>query len=334
MTSRGSADHGSLPARTLIEHRLVIVTGKGGTGKTTVAAALAVAAAQNGRRVLLVEVGRDEALPRLLDPGSPAVGYAGRTVMPGVTVMRIDPFEALAEYLGLQLHVRTLVDRVMRNRAFRQLMTASPGWRELITLGKVWHLEQMEESPGHSLYDLIVVDAPATGHGVSFLSAPRVVVSAVRAGPLRRHAQRVEELLEDPDRTLLLPVALAEELPTRETAQLIERVREEVGIAVDRVVVNGVVAPPFPAGLEDLDERLGDLPANTPLGALPPPATLAACAAFLRARHELNRRYVELIHELTDLPVVALPYLIEGIDGPESLRALADALIQRPEAAS
>jgi anion-transporting ArsA/GET3 family ATPase len=311
----------------------LIVTGKGGTGKTTVAAALALAAARAGRRVLLAEMGRDEALPRLLDPGSPAVGYAGRTVVPGITVMRIDPFEALAEYLGLQLHVRALVNRVMRNRAFRQLMTAAPGWRELITLGKIWHLEQMEERPGHPLYDLIVVDAPATGHGVSFLSAPRVVVSALRAGPLRRHSQQVEELLEDPERTLLLPVALAEDLPTRETAQLIERVREEVGIAVDRVVVNGVVAQPFPEGLEDLDEHLWRLPPDTALGALPPARTLATCAAFLRARHELNRGYVELIHELTALPVIPLPYLIEGIDGPGSLGPLADALMQPPEAA-
>ncbi len=332
MVSGGLAER-SLPERSPIEHRLVIVTGKGGTGKTTVAAALAVAATRAVRRVLLAEMGRDEALPRLLDPSAPAVGYAGRSVMPGITVMRIDPFEALAEYLGLQLGMRPAVNRVMRNRAFQQLMNAAPGWRELITLGKVWHLEQMEESPGHPLYDLIVVDAPATGHGVSFLSAPRVVVSALRTGPLRRHALRVEEMLEDASRTLLLPVALAEDLPTRETAQLLERMREEVGISVDRVVVNGVVASPFPSGLEDLDECLRRLPPDTALGALPPPGTLANCAAFLSARHELNRGYVELIRELTALPVVTLPYLIEGIDGPGSLDVLADALLRPPEAA-
>jgi anion-transporting ArsA/GET3 family ATPase len=102
--------------------------------------------------------------------------------------MRIDPYEALAEYLGLQIGLRGVVRRVFGNRAFRQLMDASPGWRELITLGKIWHLEQMKEANGKPRFDLIVVDAPATGHGLTFLDVPRVVGSAVRAGPLRRHA--------------------------------------------------------------------------------------------------------------------------------------------------
>jgi anion-transporting ArsA/GET3 family ATPase len=315
----------------LLERRLVIVTGKGGTGKTTVAAALALAAARSGLRVLVAEVTPNEQVPERVAPGSPDSGYAGRELLPGLVSMRIDPFEALAEYLGLQLRTPGVVRRLLGTRAFRQLMNAAPGWRELITLGKVWHLEQMEAG-GRPRYDLIVVDAPATGHGVAFLSVPRVVVSAVRAGPLRRHSQLVEGMLEDPERTLLLPVALAEELPARETAQLVERVRAEVGIAVDRVVVNALVPPPFPAGLEDLDRRLAALPPDLALGRLPRPRTLAACAAFLRARHELNRGYVERIGTSTGLPVVELPYVASGGGEPELLEALAPALLAPPRA--
>jgi len=316
--------------RSLLERRVVIVTGKGGTGKTTVAAALAVAAAKAGKRVLVAEMGRDEHIPRLLCPGSPAVGYAGRELMPGIHAMRIDPFAALGEYLALQIGLKPLVDSVMHNQAFQQLMGAAPGWRELITLGKIWHLDQLRDPDGSPRYDYIVVDAPATGHGVTFLDVPRVVVSAVRAGPLHQHTEAVEALIEDPDRTLLLPVTLAEELPVRETNELIARVRSDLAIAVDRVVVNAVAPAPFPTGLEDLDEVLARLPDSIALGALPPPSQLAACARTLRLRHELNSGFVTEIAAGTALPLVILPRLQGGIEGPREIETLASALVAVP----
>jgi len=318
----------------LLQRRLVIVSGKGGTGKTTVAATLGLAAARAGKRVLVAEMGRDEHLARLLRPGSGPVGYEGRELAPGLRVMRIDPFAALSEYLGLQLGGRALVDAAFRNRGFRQLMDASPGWRELITLGKVWHLEQATRPDGSPLYELIVVDAPATGHGVTFLDVPRVVVSAVRAGPLRRHSEWVAEMIRDQKRTLLLPVALAEELPVRETAEMVERVRDEIGIAVDRVVVNAVMDAPFPPDLEDLPRRLAELPEDEDLGRLPPPAQLAHCAAYLAARHTLNCEYRKTLGQLTGLPAVTLPYRPRGVRGPEDLAGLAGPLLAVPQVAA
>ncbi len=314
------------PSLALLDRRLLIVTGKGGTGKTTVCAALARAAADRGQRVGVAEVARDAQIPRLLDPFEPEVGYEPQPILPGIECMRIDPYAALGEYLGLQIGAAGLVTRVVSSAAFRQLLDASPGWRELITLGKLWHLEQMQEG-GRPRYDLLIVDAAATGHGMTFLDVPRVVVSAVRGGPLREQTRDVEALISDPKRTALVPVALAEELPARETAELVAHVREGLTIGVDCVVVNAVNAAPFPPGLEDLDERLGALPPEQGFEALPNAGTLAACAGHLAARHALNQRYVEEIARDTRLPVVCLPYLVEGLREPADLLPLAEALV-------
>ena len=319
--------------RSLLDRRLVIVTGKGGTGKTTVSAALALAGVRAGKRVLVAEVGRDEALPRLFHerpkPDLP-VGYAGRDLMPGLHAMRIDPFAALAEYLGLQIGVRSLIEASLKTPGFRQLMEASPGWRELITLGKIWHLGQLQDSAGRLLHDLIVVDAPATGHGVTFLDVPRVVSSAIRAGPLRRNAGMVEEMIRDHDHTLLLPVALAEELPVRETVTLVERARDEVGIAVDRIVINAMARSPLHSAGRDLPARLAALPDDLDLGTLPAPSTLAHCASHLIERHALNQGYAVELAEQSRLPVLCLPYLPSGLEADDDLGTLADALMATP----
>ncbi|HXK21046.1 MAG TPA: ArsA-related P-loop ATPase [Myxococcota bacterium] len=314
----------------LQSRRLVLVTGKGGTGKTTIAAAIAQGAVARGLRVCVAELGRDSVLPRLLASRPPQGDYPEREIRPGLFAIRIDPYEALAEYFGIEIGLRGLARRVLAQRGFRQLLEAAPGWRELIELGKVWHLEQMREG-GRPSFDLIVVDAPATGHGVSFLDVPRVVISAVRAGPLRHHTEEVEALLRDARRTLVLPVSLAEELPARETRSLVTRVRE-LGLAVDRVVVNGVRAQPVPDEAGDLVKWLDRLPPEAAIGALPRPPVLAACVRALVSRHALGRHYCEEIAASTGLPIVTLPYLADGIRGPQDVAMLADAVLAPPHA--
>ena len=295
------------PLRPLFDRRLLIVTGKGGTGKTTVAAALACRAAGSGRRVLLVETGRDDQAPAIIGP-APAEARP--------ECLRIEPFEALSEYLGLQIGVPAVARRVLANEGFQQLLEAAPGWRELITLGKIWHLEQSEAprvrgADARPTWDLIIVDAPATGHGLTFLDVPRIAQAAVRAGPLRRHAGWVEELVRDEARTLLLPVALGEELPVRETLELVARLRESQGVPIDRIVLNAFVDAPCPA-VPDLGERLRAL-------AHPGAAALAHAVVAEDARHAMHRAAEATLADGSALPVVRLPRAEGRLVGAERL---------------
>jgi hypothetical protein len=187
-------------AASLLDMRLLLVTGKGGVGKTTVCASLGLQAAKRGKRVLLVEVAPREHFTRLL--GVPDGGHAEHQVAENVWALNLDPLIALEEYLETQIHVRAVVRMIMGNPIFRRLVNVAPGWRDLITLGKVWHLErQQDPGSGRPKYDLFILDAPATGQGLGFLRTPQAFVEAVRFGPPKTHSQWVRDMIEDPVRT-------------------------------------------------------------------------------------------------------------------------------------
>ena len=174
----------SAALRDLLDFRLVVVTGKGGAGKTVVCCELAEAARLAGRRVLLAETAATESVARLFETDPSALGYGGRELRPGLFALRIDPHDALADYARVQIGLRALTDRVLKMTTFQQLLKAAPGWRELIILGKIWHLEQKTDASGRPLYDLLIVDAPSTGHGLTFLDVPRVMAAGKVAGPM------------------------------------------------------------------------------------------------------------------------------------------------------
>lgn len=248
----------------LLQKRLIFVTGKGGVGKTTVSAALGLAASRLGLRSLLIELGETAEIPGLFgQPQSPSSDSSEVPVelAEGLFHHLLVPEVALREYLEVQLRVRSLVRMALQNSGVRRLMEAAPGWRDLIRLGKLWYLETRKEGD-KPRWDLLIVDAPATGHGLTLFSIPDAVVDTVRVGPLRRHALAVQALMHDSTRTLVLPVTLPEELPIRETIELMESL-EARDLATAPPIVNSILPAPcdsdLPAVLEELGQQL-DLP--------------------------------------------------------------------------
>jgi anion-transporting ArsA/GET3 family ATPase len=210
-------------------------------GKSTVAAALGLAAAARGLRTIVAEVSARDDISRTLS-GGPAAPFAERQIADGLSHISIDPEQAMEEYLVDQLPVRALAEVLTASRAFTYLAAATPGMRELLTMGKVWELAQeARRTPGARPYDLVVLDAPATGHGVAVLRAPRTFADAARLGPIARQGRTIDAMLTDPSRTGVVAVATAEEMPVNEALALRASVRDELGLDLDLAVVNGML---------------------------------------------------------------------------------------------
>ncbi len=310
----------------LTQRRLLIVMGKGGTGKTSLAASLSVLAARHGVETAVIEVAGAAALPALLSPDDriPEESRSPVEVAPHLSILRVIPKVALEEYLELQLPVRRLASLIVRNAGFQRFLDAAPGWRELITLGKIWHLER-EMRGDRPRYDLIVVDAPATGHGLSFLSVPGVVLDSVRLGPLRRHTDAVWRLLRNPEQTLVLPITLPEELPVKETLELCAKV-QGLGLRAATPIINCVETPPAIGDPDSLLDTIAEIPQKSSLSPLVAPAALAASLRHQVARSRMQREFIGKLRAGYDATPLELPYLEEGIQGPEGVGLLADAL--------
>ncbi|MDQ3676118.1 MAG: hypothetical protein M3401_04820, partial [Actinomycetota bacterium] len=223
------------------------MTGKGGVGKTTVAAALGLVAARAGKRTIVAEVARRSDVTSVFDrEGSKP--FEEVELAPGLFHISIDPQDALEEYLRDQLPPGPLVDILKRSRMFGLLAAATPGMRELLTVGKLWELAQLHRrTPGADTYDLVVVDAPATGHGVAILKAPRTFAAAAGSGPVARQGKFIDATLCDPEQTGVVAVARAEELAVTETGALRTALREAMGLDLARVVANALEPDRFTA---------------------------------------------------------------------------------------
>ncbi|GAC1413521.1 MAG: ArsA family ATPase [Actinomycetota bacterium] len=225
----------------LVDTRLLIVSGKGGVGKTTVAAGIAVAAARTGKRVLLVEVEQREGLAPLF--GKEHLGYKERPLARNIIGLSVVPDEALMEYLYLFYGIGRIARPLLTGRAVDFATNTAPGLRDILLIGKVKEAEN-RRTGGSFAFDLIVLDAPPTGRLPRFLDAPRAVVELVKSGAIQQQAQGVVDMLEDEKRTRVVLVTLAEEMPVRETIEAAGHLRE-LHIAVGPVIVNKLQEQPF-----------------------------------------------------------------------------------------
>jgi anion-transporting ArsA/GET3 family ATPase len=300
-----------------IDHReLCFVTGKGGVGKTTVALATAMAAAREGRRVVLCELAAQARAADLYGLGADAQG-AERRLEDGLWATTIDPVHALEEWATRQIGSRRLVGLLAHSNAFSAFVNAAPGARELVAITKAWELGRDERwVKGRGGYDLVVVDGPASGHGVGMLRTPHTFAEIARVGPIASQARRVTELLEDPARSAVVAVALPSELSVSETLELEDRVAGALGRSLDAVVVNGLLPRRFSGA--DVERVSG---AN---GAVAP----AIAAAALRQHGQGSAQQCQLarLRRHASAPVTTLPLIPAARLGVDDVRELARRL--------
>jgi hypothetical protein len=293
----------------------VIVTGKGGVGKSSVTAALALLAARAGKRVLVCEVNAQERVAPLL--GAPPSGTASGQIRPGLFTVDVTPASAMREYGLLVLKFRALYEAVFENRLVRHFLKVVPSLGELVMLGKILH-EARAEAHGRPRWDLVLVDAPSTGHAVQLLRVPAAMLGTVPPGPLRSDAEWMRDWLLDPVRTALAIVTLPEEMPVTEAIELDQQLRQQVGMTPAALLVNAVPELRFSA------EETARLAA---LGGAPPPAGPAARAGLLQAlRAEAAARDLARVRAALPLPTTLLPLLAAPSWGLPEVRRLAAAL--------
>ena len=310
------------PLTPLLDRKLVFVTGKGGTGKTTVASALALLAAGQGKRVLICEVDAKGELAGYYE--APPTGFKEKEVQPGLFAMTMDTESSMREYLRLQLHIPVVGRIGPVAKAFDFLAAAAPGVREILTVGKLcWEVRD------HG-WDMVVVDSPATGHIVGQLAAPQAVNGLVRVGLIRNQTDWMLEMLSDPAITGLLAVCTPEEMPVTETIELATRVREETTVQLAGVVVNRVLPELFGRNEEEVFDALtapgplGELDAlvGGDAGPVLEAARLAVTMRRTRSTH-LDRLRAEID---PDVPLLYLPYLFTKSHGLRTTRQVAGSL--------
>lgn len=300
-----------------LTRRFMFVTGKGGVGKTTVVATMADRFARQGKRVLIAETSAKEHLSALF--GRASLPTEITELSPGLFGVLLDADVALKEYGALVLKSARLVSALFDNKLVRGFFHGAPGLKEWAALGKAWYHSTEVLADGSPRFDIVILDAPATGHGLDMLRVPKTIIELSPPGVLRTDAERAWTQFRDPAQSGVVVVTLPEEMPVNETLELCGALQGELGLPLAGVVVNQVVPELFSASemaaLAALEEPTG-----------PDPAELALAAGIRRAaREKLQRESLQRLRALA-APQMRLPYLPEGVTGHGALIKLAAAL--------
>jgi hypothetical protein len=322
--------------RSLLDLKFIIVSGKGGVGRTTVAATLARVAAAAGKRVLIAEATTTDRLARMFGRSEP-LATKMTTLAPGIDAVNITPASSMYEY-GLKVLRSEIVTRALfENRAVRGLLSAIPGLDGYAILGKVWwHSTELVD--GRPRYDLVIFDGPASGHTALMFRIPQAILNAMPMGPLARDARSMMELWRDPARSALVMVTLAEDLPARETVELAVAARSEaLGLPLGPLVINalptGALSTPTIAAVLSRRQDAGPgqgqgaPPASTAASsAASPLATTLRLAASLRGQREAADEVVQSLKHDLGLPIITLPRIPTAEIGPAIVAELAPHL--------
>jgi anion-transporting ArsA/GET3 family ATPase len=304
----------------LLDKRFIILSGKGGVGRTTVAAALARAAVHAGKRVLVAQMESPERLGRLL--GHPAgIGAEVTEVSDGLDAVNMTPKAAMKQYGLMVLRYETLYRTVFENKAVQGFLAAVPGLDAYAMLGKAWW-HTIEEENGRRKYDLVILDGPASGHTATMLRIPDAILEAVPNGPLTRDANAIHALFRDPARSVFLIVTLPEELPARETSELAAIARTQLKVPLGPLIVNGL--PPSGLARAEVQAVLEHAEQVTD----PALAATLAGAALLAARRRDAEKVLEILREDPGLPMIELPRLPTTDLGPSEVDELARMLYE------
>jgi anion-transporting ArsA/GET3 family ATPase len=303
----------------LFDRRLLVIAGKGGVGKTTIACALGLIAAQLGKRTLLAEVdGAGRAAYLLGLPPAPA-GEA-RALGPSLSVMSVDGSASLAEYLEIILPVKRVVQAVLSSRIYQYFVAAAPGLKELMTVGKIWY-EAERTDEGRVRWDLVIFDAPATGHSLQYLRMPRAAHAAFGSGLVGRESKRIVDLLTDPRRTAINLVTTAEDMPVNETVEMYQQVRSDLRMPLGLLFVNRTHHAQFQAeDLARVEARRDTLHE--------PRERAIADEVLSRAREELgwtaiNGTFLRRLESEIEMPLVQVPFMFTEEFGVNEVRAIA-----------